>query len=104
MATTINLPELGEGVEVGVPVALSVEQCLVAGGPDPLDDRLERRPVDLIEVLVRDEWHAAPVHPETDRHLVVRIGRRQAYIDQMRDQRFGGRFGSHGAVRHQRRR
>ena len=42
--------QLGEGVEVVVPLALGVEQRLVAVLPELLDDRLERGPVVRLEL------------------------------------------------------
>jgi hypothetical protein len=57
-------------VEVMVPVALGIEQRLVAVFPELLDARLERGPVVRFELCRVDERHAATVHPEADRHLV----------------------------------
>ena len=45
------LERFGEAVEVVVPVAFGVEERLASGAPEFLDDRFQRRPVELVELV-----------------------------------------------------
>ena len=66
------LRQLGERLQVAVPLALGIEQRLAAVGPKLLDDRLDGRPIDVLKDLGRDEGDAAAVHPVADGHQPVR--------------------------------
>ena len=60
-------------------------------GPDFLNDRLERGPKDVVEVVEVNKRHAAPVHPEPDGDVLVRVGRGQGKMGQKGHQRFASR-------------
>ena len=82
--------QLGKRVEVMVPVALGVEEGLMSVGPQLLHDRLQRRPEDVVEMLEGNERHATAMHPEPDRHVLVRIGSGEREVREVRHEGFAG--------------
>ena len=84
------LGQLGDPLEVRVPLAFGIVQRLMAAGPKLLGDPLQRRPVVFLELVGRKEGHAAAVHPQPDRHVLVRIGAHQGDLQQVRRQGLAG--------------
>ncbi len=68
---------------LGFHSAFGVEESLNALLPEVLNNPLQRRPVETLELLRGQERHAPAVHPQTHGQLFVGIGGHQGDFEQV---------------------